>query len=857
MRWCSMSSTRPLVAITVFFLLRAVPMLGCADPGEETDTPDDTPVDVAEPAETYAPVPELAVTDESGVVTVTNGRLRLACDTSDGGCDLRLSDGTLVIRRGWSSVSIRRAGQEEIETARLIDVGPLQWSTHEGSSPLGDYLALRLEGQAEGMPALSATWTLYAGAPFVTVDLVARNTGDQEIAVLAMRPLIATAPEAGGLFVGADPAEHVVLDNGQLRFLDFMAALHSGAEDTYSNWNAAIVDPATGEGVVAGWLSMRRAVPMVGVRSTFAWGITDPDSGRQAFPELDLYAEYLPAKPLAPGEELASERAYLDPATGDPFTALEEYADRIRLNLGYSLWEGPSPNGWNSWSASGGTGGYGTSIDEELMLANLAFLAETLGPWGAGWFQLDDGWQDATGDWNAHVERFPHGMAWFAEQVVAKGLLPGIWVQPMSASASSAFFAEHPGWTVAGPEGPLLDPSLPEVRAHLTALAHKLTHEWGYRWLKVDFAYQLLLASGYADPTLTPEEVYRAGMQAIRDGMAEDTFLLVVAVSGLTYDISHASRVTLDTMPWWGDRGGPGAQGFKDVAATVARRYYLHGHAQINHPDLIVFREEGSGGTPIDAAQPMRPLNETIAFATAVGLCGGIVKIGDRMAVDLGEPQLDVLRRLLPSYGRAGRPIDLFERTYPEVWVLPVTTPWESWTVCGLINWGLNGSGLQTEDKAETTRHFAVAPAKLGLDPDTAHLAFELWSETFLGVVSGPLTVDVEPRHAALVALRPVRDGEVQLLATNRHVTMGATDITQVTWDAAAGALIGEQPVVPNWSYRLWFYIPDGRTALGVTLNGAPATFEYPADGNPRLLRVSFERPDASPVTWRVDTAAD
>jgi len=818
------------------------------DDGEEPDSGEESDPGAADPGQP----PDAQGTEP---VTLENALLKLVC-AADGACDLLLADGEVAVKRAWSSAEYRVGDGEGTFTARSIDADSVTLKKREEQTSLGPCEVLEMEAQKAGAPTLVTELRVYGDGPFVTIDLAVRNDLSETLGVAKMTPWKADALDDGGLFVGKDPKDHVVLDNGQLRFMDFEASLHHGLSDTMSNWSAAIVDRETDEGVVAGALSMERSVPMVAVRNTATKGLRDDATGRLAFAGIALESIYSPRKAVAVGESFGSERAYVDAATRDPFEGLEDLAERIRLNLGYELWDGAYPNGWNSWAASGSTGGYGTSINEEIMLANLDFMAENLRDYGINYFQMDDGWQDQTGDWNPHPERFPHGLKWFADRVREKGLIPGLWIEPMTVSKSSKLYADHPDWLVEGPDGALLDPSIPEVREHLTALFRKVSQEWGFKWVKIDFAYRLLLTQGYADPSLTSEEVYRLGLKAARAGLDDDTFLLTVAGPGLNFDISHANRLTLDTMPYWNDKTFLAGQGMADVARTVSRRWFLHGRAQINHPDLIVFREEGTGGTPPDQPNPMRPLNETTCYSTMVGLSGGIVKIGDRMAVDLGPDQVDVLRRILPSYEKTGRPIDVFDRTIPEIWVLPVTTAWQDWTLVSLTNWGLNGSGLRIDDTEEKARDFSYPFERLDLDPAKRFLAFEYWKESFFGEVTGTLEVAVEPRHVALVALRELREGEVQLLATNRHVTMGATDIKSVTWDSEQGVLEGEQEAVAGWPYRLFFHVPEGLEVTAVKVGGEDAAFELPHAEDPKLLLVTFTTESSEDVTWRVETAA-
>ena len=57
------------------------------------------------------------------------------------------------------------------------------------------------------------------------------------------------------------------------------------------------------------------------------------------------------------------------------------------------------PNGWNSWTGGSGTGGYGQDITEMLFLQSMEAFRTELLPFGDTYFQLDDGYQEATGDW--------------------------------------------------------------------------------------------------------------------------------------------------------------------------------------------------------------------------------------------------------------------------------------------------------------------------------------------------------------------------------------------------------------------------------------------------------------------------
>ncbi|MFO1529562.1 MAG: hypothetical protein U1F77_07480 [Kiritimatiellia bacterium] len=50
--------------------------------------------------------------------------------------------------------------------------------------------------------------------------------------------------------------------------------------------------------------------------------------------------------------------------------------------------------------------------------------------------QLDDGYQDMEGSWNANA-KFPEGLPFYAEKIAAVGARPGIWIAPLQVNANT------------------------------------------------------------------------------------------------------------------------------------------------------------------------------------------------------------------------------------------------------------------------------------------------------------------------------------------------------------------------------------------------------------------------------------
>jgi len=252
-------------------------------------------------------------------------------------------------------------------------------------------------------------------------------------------------------------------------------------------------------------------------------------------------------------------------------------------------------------------------------------------------------------------------------------------------------------------------------------------------------------------------------------------------------------------------------QGLKPMYRDSSRRYYLHGRAFINHPDLIFFRAHQ------DVSIPPLTWNESVTFTTAVAFQGGLVKIGDRI-VDLSTEAVDGYRRIMPVYGKVGRPLDMFRRQYPEVWSLPVEDFDEPYHAIGLLNWGSNLDMTEApfSDIPDEARTIEVDLEEAGLDPSATYLAYEFWQEEFIGSVTGELSLEVPARTPRVVLLHEPLD-RPQFLGTNRHVLGGVKVIQSIAWNQSEKMLTGAQEGSIGtehapFLHHLAFFVPDGYT---------------------------------------------
>jgi hypothetical protein len=779
----------------------------------------------------------------------------------DGRVDLGERDGSVLLRGGWAEALVEQGGVPLSLSTRDNCHG--RWELDEAPPTTAAYFSgLRGLSWSCLYAGVELRWSVYQDTEraiaVATLDL--DNRTGQELTVLRLTPLVTDGPD-GGLFIGADPSTHRILDNGSSLVGDVDVKLHTPEEGRFplldallpiesrgqvvSNWNHAIVDLDSRRSWVAGALSVETGFPTMGTRydPDAPPVVADERAGLHGFVADDQLAFF--GKPLAPGERLAAEPLYVNPLAPDPHTALEQYADAVAGWLDFTVWtkrDGgrPVPNGWNSWTGSGSSGGLGTDIDERIMVENLDVMAREFGSFGMDYFQVDDGYQLADGDWLPRPDRFPSGMRAFAQAVEQRGLIPGLWISAFTVDLSSQLAADHPSWLAApednllgelfapGDDERMLDLSNPEVIEWLRQTMERYRHDWRMGWIKLDFAYLALPYRPRADPRLTNIEAYKQAIRAFREVLGDDVFYLGIALMGLNYGVVDSMRVTLDTGPRWEEEEPFGLFGdgsnFKSTARIGARRYYLHNRVWVSHDDLLFFRTDASN------PEPAVTLDEAITLASFIGLKGSIVKFGEDLRT-LSPEQIDVWRKLLPSYPTGARPMDLFTRHYPEVYRLPIEGTLAgadaSWMVCGLLNWGRNYDYRQNppREMADEPRTYAIDLAAWGLDADRSYLAHEFWGESFLGVVQGTLEHTVPAHGQAVVALRE-RTGRPQLLGHNRHLTQGGTDLVEERWDEQARRLTlrfvldAPSPGAAPFPYRIRVYQPPGYALVHAEVGG-------------------------------------
>jgi alpha-galactosidase len=505
-------------------------------------------------------------------------------------------------------------------------------------------------------------------------------------------------------------------------------------------------------------------------------------------------------------------------------------------------------NGWCSWFYTL------DKVSEDEVLRNTAFAADHLRGFGLEYVQVDDGYQRSLGDWQGN-ERFPHGMQWLAERIKTHGFKPGLWIAPYVISEASDVFRQHPDWLARRRDGSLqrignwdnenseaakaevtkrycLDITHPEAANWLRDLSATIARRWGYEMIKIDFvAWSILAVERYHDPTLSSAEVYRRGLEIMRAAAGEDCHILDCGPANTTVGLIDSMRAEADIN--YGYAAAAWKQYFDDPAcsaAAAAKRYYFHGRTWVTDVDHVC----------ID----LLTVEQAQAAATLVALSGGNTISGDRL-VDLAAAKLDILKRIMPSFGQAAIPVDLLDADIPTTFVMRVERPFASWSLVALFNPDLD---------AAVERRFSLS--RLGLDPAATYLAFDFWRQRLVGEITNDLALTIGPGSVTLLAVHAAT-GAPQLLSTSRHVAQGAIELEDVRWNSGDGALSGVSIGPTRTEHDVFVYVPGNRPwAWG---GGKSLVRNHAGYGSrlvdPNVVRVHVRFEDETRVPWRVAAA--
>jgi alpha-galactosidase len=758
----------------------------------------------------------LIATEPCAAQQLMNDKLSLAVDAQAGSYQLSLPGGQPVL-------TSRVAAQIDHQWLRSSEFPHHQASESTFADDLGSGRAITvtctgLEGKAD----LVYVVQVYDQRPYATIQVTVQNTTGKEVTVQAIRGLEAIGEPA--LNLGGHPfADRILSDSfsedwPELQIYDLGKApggVHRGAG------SQLIYNQETKQSLFLGALTSNRFLTLLHLQTSGSGDNTqvgsfsaDSTGTTEVQKEFDLKSN--PAEdqielslPVVPGAEMKSERLMLE-AGPDYHNQLLAYGDAIRL-LHHARVSAETPIGWWSWTAF-----YGT-INEAETLANADWQAEHLRSLGYKYFQVDEGYQYARGEYTtADATLFPDGMRLVGRRVTGDGLIFGVWTAPFEVTSRAWVYEHHKDWLVRNAKGePIpsravwnqksdviytLDTTNPAAQEYLRQTYKTLVREWGVRFFKFDFMDTTAIEGYRYRPNTTALEAQRIGLQIIRDTVGDE---VVIDKDGSPMlnpvGLVDTGRVSTDT--------GHSFQRTKDAAPGIAARFYMHRNFFVNDPDAFNTTGQSFSDRPKRPSTLALPAAEASIALSAVS--GGMYEIGDDMLV-LGSQKdrlalvqnADLLN--MAKIGRASTPLDLMtyeaEDEQPSIFFLKESPRQAILTV---FNW------------AETPRSHALKLAALGLPAEHTFRALDVLNQNASVTLQGG-TVRIENQPPASVRVIKIIDGNVSPSAPSVKAQVpSAANAGETIHLAAQSDEAGVPAVEYHWD------LGDGTSASGPKVSHA------------------------------------
>lgn len=450
--------------------------------------------------------------------------------------------------------------------------------------------------------------------------------------------------------------------------------------------------------------------------------------------------------PVAVGESLVSERLMFSVGT-DYHAQLEQYGRAVRL-LHNARTNAATPIGWWSWTA------YYFGVNQGTMNTNAEWLSQNLRQLGYTYFQIDEGYQYARGEYmTADGALFPLGIAHIATSVTHDGLTFGLWTAPFEVSERAWVYQQHKEWLVHNAAGapihigyvkdkqdPLyvLDTTHPGAQEYLRQ-TYTTLRNWGVRFIKMDFMDDTAIEGTYFRPHTTALEAQRIGLQIIRDAVGDEVVLDKDGSAMLNpVGLVDAGRISQDT--------GHTFEATRDAASGVAARYYMNRNFFIADPDAFTVSTQTITDQAWHGGQRPLTLDEAKVSIALSAVSGGMFEIGDDLpTLGASAERLSLVKNAdlldMARLGRASTPVDLLSYAardlQPSVFLLVEN---RGQALLTLFNW------------TEESRPREIHLAQLGLQGDY-RISDVLGAEGCCAVSSGTIKLTQKPHSVRMIKL--------------------------------------------------------------------------------------------------------
>jgi alpha-galactosidase len=735
-------------------------------------------------------------------------------------------DGSYALRSARISGDVLHA-TIEVDTAAGTLTPTLYPNHHASVSPFNDALGTgqmltATHSGLEGAADLVCEFRVYADRPWGDIRVKVMNSTAQSMVIHSIRVI----KSSGGteLQMNGPDAEDRVLSDGISEDPSQIADLGEASGGIHRSFSSQLIyNRKSGQSLFLGALSADALVTVFHLRSTsrpdvhvLSYDVEDTGTTEALHDQSRPYGDEneVPLRlEVAPGQSASSERLMF--AIGPDYHAqLENYGNAIRI-LDHARTSSPTLIGWWSWTA------YYYGVTEGTMLTNADWLAQNLLTTGYRYFQIDEGYQFARGEYaTADGKAFPHGMAAMGHHIENDGLTFGLWVAPFQVSDRSWVYQNHRDWLVhnlrgepihigtvgaKGEELYALDTTNPGAQGYLRQTYRTLVNEWGARFLKLDFMDAASVEGVFSRPNTTALQALRIGLGVIRETVGGNVVLDKDGSPMLTpVGIVDTGRISQDTGHTFGST--------REAATGIAGRYYMNHNFYEADPDAFTVSEQITLDRGWHGNKVPLTLDEAEASIALSAVSGGMFEIGDDLPALGASPQRLALVRNsdlldMARLGRSSVPLDLMtyreEDKQPSVFLLKEDD--RQW-ILTIFNW------------TEEPRSHNIAFEDLGIKPDSSFTASDILRGGMLPIREGRMTID-QPAHSVRM-----------LKLIKNSVTARSPDFEmQVPPSAQAGETVEFRAISPGETPVLGYQWNFGD---GVAGDGAEVTHTYTQPGS-------------------------
>jgi alpha-galactosidase len=554
------------------------------------------------------------------------------------------------------------------------------------------------------------------------------------------------------------------------------------------------------------------------------------------------------------GGTLASERLMF--AVGADYHAqLEQYGRAVGL-LHKARVQAATPIGWWSWTA------YYFGLNQGTASTNAYWLAENLKPLGYTYYQIDEGYQYARGEYTtADAKLFPLGMGYIADLVRHNGITFGLWTAPFEVSERAWVFQNHKEWLLHNAAGQLihigyvtekhdplyvLDTTNPGAQNYLRQ-TYSTLRDWGVRFIKMDFMDDTAVEGSYYRPDTTALEAQRIGLQIIRGAVGERVVLDKDGSAMLNpVGIVDAGRISQDT--------GHSFDASRDAASGIAARYYMNRNFFIADPDAFTVSTQTVDDQSWHGGQRPLTLDEARVSIALAAVSGGMFEIGDDLPTLGASPErLSLAKNTdlieMARLGRSSTPVDLM--TYapgdkqPSIFLLKEN---ERQSILTIFNW----------TDAEVKRSINLAP--LGLKEPGKYQLVELFGvQGCCSSSAGAINLTQKPHSVRMLRLiddsvpavePPFEIRSVSAAKAGESVTFSAAassaqaPVLTCHWDFGDGSSMDGMEAQHAFTHPGAYEVHATVTGLGAITNRKTFTVAVSGDVSTRFDPADKQRPE-------------